>query len=304
MGVSTQASSKQLRESVTSNLLTAMRAGTPPLRCPWGQPTPVGLPCNFASRRRYSGVNSLLLLGTAQRHAYDSTCWGTESRFAHMVGAVPRQGEKPTCVTMFCFIPRKKGGVALMAPSGKPQLFPLMREFALFNVCQMTGKTEKATNKLAALRVKPRGNDYAPAENFLKGLGARIIHGGNRAIYQRRPDDYILLPEKDCFETRADYYETAFHETVHWCEDEGRLGAREQDSYAFRELVAELGACFLLVELGVPCADQMIEKSKSYLNEWLNQMGGNDRFIFDAARRASQSVDYLLHEYRRNCHVA
>lgn len=56
----------------------------------------------------------------------------------------------------------------------------------------------------------------------LAATGARIEHGGNKAVYI--PDvDFIRLPAKQAFERQKEYYSTALHELPHWPGHESRL---------------------------------------------------------------------------------
>lgn len=140
--------------------------------------------------------------------------------------------------------------------------------------------------------------DFKPAEKLLLASKATISHNGSKAYYSTA-EDKIVLPGKRKFESMSDYYETAFHELMHWTQDKNRVGVKQHKDekvnvYAFNELVAEIGACILMAELGVPLADKMIEKSKGYVKDWLRHMKNDPKYIFDAATQASKAVDYLL----------
>lgn len=140
--------------------------------------------------------------------------------------------------------------------------------------------------------------DFEPAEALIAATEAKINHRGTRACY-RPGTDAITLPPKAWFTTMSDYYETAFHELVHWTQPKKRVGEVEGHQYAFGELVAEIGACFLMMEIGVPMPDTMMEHSQSYVKSWLEGMnsgekGEGPKFIFDAATQAGKCVDYLL----------
>lgn len=138
--------------------------------------------------------------------------------------------------------------------------------------------------------------DFAPAEELMAASGADIRHGGSKAFY-RPSGDYVKLPPKKSFDSAADYYETAFHELCHWARGKGRVAdmfEKRQHTYDFEELVAEIGSCFIMLELGVPMADETMASSKAYVKNWLKGMGNDPKFIFDAASQASKVVDYLL----------
>lgn len=136
--------------------------------------------------------------------------------------------------------------------------------------------------------------DFEPAEALYKATKADIRHGGTKAFYRLKPGDYVNLPPKRNFDSMADYYQTGSHELVHWAVNGGRVENTGEKSYAFIELVAEIGACFVNMELGVPLADKMLDRSQSYVGEWLKQMGNDPKYIFHAATLASKAADYLL----------
>ena len=59
------------------------------------------------------------------------------------------------------------------------------------------------------------------------------------------------------------------------------------------ELVAEIGACYLARELGVP-ASENLTNHVAYLANWLKAMKDDPKFIFTASSQASKAADYLL----------
>ena len=101
--------------------------------------------------------------------------------------------------------------------------------------------------------------------------------------------DYICLPSKDQFESSHEFYATALHELVHWSE----IRRAWTGSYAMGELVAEIGACFLCGQLGIPCSENM-ENHIAYLGEWLKELQNDDRAILKAASQASKAAELIL----------
>jgi antirestriction protein ArdC len=66
-----------------------------------------------------------------------------------------------------------------------------------------------------------------------------------------------------------------------------------EGQYAMGELVAEIGACYLARELGVP-ASENLSNHVAYLGHWLKAMKDDPKFIFQASALASRAADYLL----------
>ncbi|CAE7860171.1 traC [Symbiodinium microadriaticum] len=340
-------SAEEVRSDITNGIVDAIKNGCPPWRQPWlgGSGNNCGWPTNFTSKRRYTGINPVVLMMSG----FASKFWGTGYQWSsiggilkgkrHEWGAHIRKGEKSTHIVFFRMIPKKDdSGQPETNSAGEQKRIPLLRTSPVFNVEQIVAPDagvmerkrkvdelkahakslrikgyssmtkavlaqaihEEIDRRLDAFRVKEldiavnSDPDFEPAEQLMAATQADIRHGGSRAFYRRRPDDFIQLPEKKVFHTMSDYYETAFHELFHWGEDEDRVGRHKDHDYAFGELVAELGACFILTELGVPLADEMIESSQGYLKGWLDKMGGDHKYLFRASTQASKVADYLL----------
>lgn len=139
--------------------------------------------------------------------------------------------------------------------------------------------------------------DFQPAEELIGKCGVKVLANQSKAFYSPKPHEKIGLPAKRSFVSMADYYQTAMHELVHMAVHGKRVEVKDESklaNYAFGELVAEIGSCFILSALGVPSSDKMLKKSESYVGEWLKEMGGNNKYIFDAASIASRAADFLL----------
>ena len=178
---------------------------------------------------------------------------------------------------------KKYGGRKLDPNSSLDHIIQMIRD----------GIRNKLNQYLCILKTTQTLPNFEPAEKLIAASGASLRHGGDKAFYTPRPRDFIQVPNKERFSNVSDYYETVFHEMIHWTEDKERVGQKKGHTYAFGELVAEIGACFLLMELGVPLADNMLVNSQSYIANWLKSMGDDPKFIFDAAAQASKAADYL-----------
>ena len=94
---------------------------------------------------------------------------------------------------------------------------------------------------------------------------------------------------KGQFVTEGAFYETLLHELAHWSEVRLKwAGSRET-----QELVAEMAACFVSTELGIPNGEGL-ENHAAYVQSWLQSMRGDHGFIFRASSQASKVADFLL----------
>jgi len=334
----------EIREGITSKMVDALSEGTPPWRQPWSSSPNAGHPCNFASGRRYTGINPLILMLASMTNGYGSRHWGTYDSWTKETGGHVTKGEHGTQIAFYRMFPKKdEHGKPEFTEGGKPKMIPYFTVWSLFNVEQVQAPTvesllkmgkedllalaEKQLKKAAQPKpsltkpviakaihegveaklkkyhaevgeVRNRDPDFKPAEELIVATGAVISYDGSKACYSPSGDK-ITMPPKGRFDNVSHFYETAFHELTHWSESPKRVGKRERkdkggDKYAFGELVAEIGACFLCAELQIPLADQMIQHSRGYVKHWLGKMQSDPKFIFDASSQASKTSDYLL----------
>ena len=282
-------SQNDLRQSITNTIIEALKnGGLPPWKRPWcNDPNAPGLHTSMSTGNPYRGINQLLTQVSAMRQGFKSKWWGTFNQIKQNRASVNR-GEKGTHVVLFKKIERKRTDEA--GDDVKDGFF-VMREFTVFNAEQTSG-----LEKFRVGFTKPQNDDaerYDNADAVIDAIGADIRHGGNEAYYNP-PGDFIQLPHRHQFESPEAYYETAFHEHVHFSEHPSRLNwNRADEGYGMGELIAELGSCQLMAELGLPTTTNLSNHA-SYLKHWLDGMAGDSRFIFKAASQASKAVDYLL----------
>ena len=283
-----------IRQRVTDAMVQALIEGTPPWRQPWSGGTGQMAPCNFMTHRHYRGINPLLLLFSSMTKGLTSPYWGTQISWEKQHAKV-RQGQEPTHVLLYMLVPVIENGKKKKNVQGNDVLHPFMREYPLYNFDQLDvpeGVLDKCKVKM---EVRNTEDIFAPAEALIEATNAEIHYKGVRAYYQLDVDK-IFCPPKETFDSMADFYETVGHELMHWCSGKGRIAQKQVvgNQYAFNELVAEIGACILLLELGVPAAEQMLAPSAAYVKSWAERMGNDPKFIFDAAVQAGKNVSYIL----------
>ena len=172
----------------------------------------------------------------------------------------------------------------------KEDKFWILKSYTVFNLDQVEGDFDH----LRPSEPEPTKmfENFEAGDELIAATGADI-RTGNRACYVPS-GDYIVMPPKESFHSAPDYYETVFHEMAHWTEPEHRLNwDRKNEGYAMGELIAEISACYLAAELGIPNS-QRIDKSAAYLKSWLDCLKGDSRAIFRACSQASKSCALLL----------
>jgi antirestriction protein ArdC len=284
----------EIRTQITSEIVESLKNGNlPPWRRPWSNdPNAPGLHTSLSTGNPYRGINQILLQLAASEGKFQSRWWGTFNQVKANGGYV-RKGEKATKVILWKAISRRRTDEDGQEVDDD---FLVMREFHVFNAQQTSGLD------MYQVGFAPPKNDtglrYERADSVIDATGADIRYGGNEAFY-RLSEDFIQLPFRHQFETPEAFYETSFHELCHWTEKRVGFDRSEvENTYALGELIAEIGSCFLMAELGLPTSANMTNHA-AYLESWLKGMDDDPKFIFKAAAQSSKAVEFVT-SFSRN----
>jgi len=133
-----------------------------------------------------------------------------------------------------------------------------------------------------------------PFDAFVADTGA-IVRTGKTACYLPARDE-IQMPDRTLFRSTEGFCATLAHELVHWTGAPHRLdrqlttrfGSR---AYAAEELVAELGAAFILASLSL--APEPHTNHAAYMAGWLPLVRDDPRALVTAASLASKATQFL-----------
>lgn len=276
---------------VTDKIVADLEKGVRPWLKPWSAGNTEGritLPLRH-NGVPYRGINVLLLWGEAMANGYSSNRWMAFKQ-ATELGAHVRKGEHGSLVVYANTVTKTEAN-----DNGEEieREIPFMKGYTVFNVDQIDGLPEGYQT-----RPEPKGEPLQlieEAEAFFAATGATFRHGGNRAYYAPGLD-LIQLPPAEAFRDAESYAATKAHELTHWTSHPTRLnrelGKRFGDeAYAAEELIAELGAAFLSVTLGI--TPEVREDHAAYLGHWLTVLKADKKAIFTAAAHAQRAADYL-----------
>lgn len=292
---------QEIRASLTLKIIESLKKGQRPWVRPWTLDPNCGHPTNFVSKKPYRGINPLLLTISSLDKGLQSCYWATFNQWQELGGKIKKRpkgvppGEWGTPVVFY--------GVAEVedknTPAGevpKKRKIYVMRNYTVFNLDQVEGaKFDKfrPTERKVVTKI-----DWKPAEKLIEASGAKIDFGGNRAVYMppypvgsfpaHSSGDRILCPHERQFPEKSEFYMTLFHELAH--HSECRL--KWTGSYEMGELVAEISACYLAAELGLP--NNNMDNHNKYLAAWLKHMENDPKWIFHASTQSSKVADYLL----------
>ena len=263
----------------------------------------MGCPVNMFTERKYSGnanAFALMLKGAV----FGDHRWIGASQ-AKKQGNLVKKGEKGTMI----FFPRlncsdcgKQVGFAKKCKGCGKELKAAGDKYCTGWNTSYVFNNQQTENPLPA-EVREEINPEKVFENaaaFVKNIGADVRDGGDRAFYQPS-GDFIGMPNSNLFKHAAGYWATSLHEHVHWTGHESRLkrdgitkfAGFGSESYAFEELVAELGAAFLCTHLGVK-RDGLIDNHAAYVASWVKILKNDPNAIREAATQANAAMRYLL----------
>ena len=289
---------QEYRDELVKKLCDAMENGTAPWQKTW---TDGDAPFNAVSGRAYHGINAVNLALQSQALGSSSDPrWLTFDQ-AKEKGWHVKQGEKGTHVEFYKFEEKPKfdeSGSPVFDADGKQKVEKnlIVKNYVVFHASQIEGiepYVPKARNPI---------EDNEKAERILKESGAKIIHGGNEAFYNRT-EDYIQLPEKGQFRSQADYYATALHEMAHWTGHSSRLNRptssdMKSETYAKEELVAEISSMFVSAETGIPQTKEHFDNHASYVDYWVKAVKEDPNALFKAVNQAQKASEEIL-KYER-----
>jgi len=251
--------------------IRALETGLIPWRKLWHPDPNRGGPTQAVSGVAYWGIDFLTLQLAAVERKYLGRWWGTWEQWKKLGGTIR--------------------GIGVDITGGR----------LVFNLDRVEGDSDK----LNRLRPDPDHTarthpDFELAQAVVDATKADIRFEGVEAFY-KRPEPYLLwphhvdgdfiqVPRKRRFVDTRSYFETLFHELIHWSEI--RRGWKPDDCVK-GELIAEIGCCFLANELNIPHSDDFKNHFK-YVDEWVRQIKNDRNYLFHAAKEASEACRYIL----------
>ena len=167
-------------------------------------------------------------------------------------------------------------------------------------------------------RLPPSPSAQSIMDDYIKreqsDLNLRLFHrpleigDADKAFYDWTKD-LIVLPHRNRFGDRRQYYLTAFHEIAHSTGHSERLGRPQSrvfsvfgsHRYGREELIAEMTAFLLAMEAGLtsndPLAtfnDPLTRDTAAYLKGWLNTIEENPDLLYEASKGANDAYKYAL----------
>ncbi|MEI6715785.1 MAG: ArdC-like ssDNA-binding domain-containing protein [Verrucomicrobiota bacterium] len=287
MAINSNTSKKDIYQTVTDRMISALETGTAPWQSPYLGA--YGLPQNFVTRKTYRGINVWLLAMAG----FTSPFWLTYRQTQELGGNV-RKGEHGSVVVKYGTFSKQD------EESGEVENRMYLKGYTVFNACQIEGI------EFPRPEIRPIAFDTCEeARMIVAGMPQKpmIKHGSTTAFYQPATDT-VSMPDMENMASPEAYYSTLFHELSHstgaFCrlnrkslvENMGMHASRQV--YGAEELVAEMSASFLNANAGI--FENQSENSAAYIAGWLKELKGDDSktWVIRAASQAQKAADFIL----------
>ena len=175
---------------------------------------------------------------------------------------------------------------------------PFLRYYKVFHISQVEG--------VKPLDVMPSAvNPIDRAEEIIENYVTKDhLHLQRDRIsskaYYSPSIDTVVVPKMEQFNDQAGFYATLFHELTHSTKHPTRLNRANDgispfgsEEYSKEELVAEIGSANMMRILGIDTS-KSFDNSASYIENWLQVLKNDKKFIVSASSQASKATEYIL----------
>ena len=267
---------------ITNRLIAEMEQGIIPWQKPW---MAAGAAISHTTGKAYSLLNQMLLGRAGEYLTFKQV---------QQEGGWVRKGEKAHMLVFWKWLDKED------EETGEVKQIPFLRYYNVFHIKQC----ENIQPRFAASHPHNANTDAAAEAiiaDYVRREGVRLDHQeGDRAFYQPAAD-CIVLPLLKQFAETAEYYGTAFHEMVHSTGHTKRLNRLDataffgSETYSKEELIAEIGAAALVNHAGLETA-KSFRNNAAYVQNWLQVLKNDKRFIVSAAGKAEKAVALILNQ--------
>lgn len=273
-----------LYQQITDRIIAELEKGTVPWHKPWNCTSGA---ISRVTGKPYSVLNQLLLPQAGEYVTF---------RQAVEEGHPVKKGEKASAVFFFKFIDTED------KDTGEKKQIPLLKYYSVFHISQCDGmKPRFASSVPVRSDLQPDQRAEQILMDYIGNSGVKLRKQQSDRAYYSPALDEIVVPEISQFTEKAEYYSTAYHEAVHSTGHSSRLNRITDtanfgsESYSKEELVAELGASYLVNAAGLETSSSF-GNSASYIKGWLSALKDDKRFIISAAGKAEKAVRLILGE--------
>lgn len=270
-------------------------------------------PISAISKKKYRGINRLVLTLISMKENYDDNRWLTFNQMkeqglrfktneegksiAKGKGVTIEYFEFRDILTKQPFHIESLNGMNLEERQEYLQenVRPFRKFYCVFN-CSLIENMPSSENEQIN-----SNQQSARAEQFFKNWSnneSKIIYGQSGAFYNFERD-VIYLPKPSDFYNPHEYYSTALHEIGHSTGHSKRLnrnlkGDRNSIEYALEELRAEISSLFLEQSFEIKVTNEQLRNNSAYIQFWKEKIQDDPNILFQAIADAEKITNFIL----------
>lgn len=276
-------------DMVTNRIIAELEKGQIPWQKPWTGVRSGAY--NRITKRPYSLLNQMLLQHTGE--------YATFKQWQDLGGHV-RKGEKSEIVCFWKIFESKETN----PDTGEIEVkkIPLLRYYNVFHISQIEGVEPLAPEQLND-EVEPIEAGDKIITAYINREHLNFVECKSNKAYYSPSNDTVVVPLKEQYSMINEYYSTTFHELTHSTGHQTRLNRLQtgaiasfgSENYSKEELVAEIGSATLMSIAGIETA-KTFRNSTAYIQNWLQVLRNDNKFIVSASSKAEKAVNYILAE--------
>ena len=276
-------------EMVTNRIIAELEKGKIPWEKPWAGDRNGAY--NRITKRPYSLLNQMLLQHSGE--------YATFKQWQDLGGHV-RKGEKSEIVVFWKIFESKEAN----PDTGEIEIkkIPLLRYYNVFHISQVEGVEPLAPEQLND-EVEPIEAGDKIITDYITREHLNFIECKSNKAYYSPTNDTVVVPLKEQYSMINEYYSTTYHELVHSSGHKTRLNRLQtgavasfgSENYSKEELVAEIGSATLMSVAGIETS-KTFRNSTAYIQNWLQVLRNDNKFIVSASSKAEKAVNYILAE--------
>ena len=274
-------------DMVTNRIIAELEKGKIPWEKPWTGVRDGAY--NRITKRPYSLLNQMLLQHRGE--------YATFKQWQDLGGHV-RKGEKSEIVVFWKIFESKETN----PDTGEIEIkkVPLLRYYNVFHLSQVDGVEPLAPEQLND-EVEPIEAGDKIITAYINREHLNFVECKSNKAYYSPSNDTVVVPLKEQYNLINEYYSTTFHELTHSTGHKDRLNRLQSgaiasfgsENYSKEELVAEIGSATLMSIAGIE-TPKTFRNSTAYIQNWLQVLRNDNKFIVSASSKAEKAVNYIL----------
>ena len=283
-------------EKVTERIIAELESGVIPWTKPWTGITSGAI--SHVTGKPYSLINQFLLGSPGEFLTFEQA----KKENGHV-----KKGAKSKMAVFCKTVHRAKtdaDGQIVRDDNGMPVDSPYMvlRYYPLFHLSDCEGSEAKWPQEKPIPTASPVECAEAVMDDYAKRARLTVEHKQQSQAYYSPRRHLVSLPMMEQFQDSVGYYDTAFHEITHSTghytllnrfDANAGAAAFGSASYSKEELIAEIGACAILHELGLE-TQASFRNNAAYIQSWLRALKNDKHMIIQAASKAEKAVKLVF----------